>query len=521
MYNNYFNIYNNNRTLIFKYNNKYFNLKRNNNHCFILKKKDLLYLNDKNNNFHQSLLENNNDFYCYILHKKSKFMNNIIDNKFINILLIKENKIIYQKKYIHYKDININYSISFFKNINEYKVISILDDFSNSIFNQEFHNFPLNPNLWKKQFNIIKPDLFLVESVWNSILSRFNLSFPNNIQFFKDIINYCKNNKIKVLFWNKEDSINFDKFIWIAKLFPNIATTDNTCVSKYIYYAKHKNVFVLPFGVSPSLHNPFNKNSAPSQDILFAGRWYYGNEFSDRVKDMNILFKDFKFLYNKNLVIFDRNYNKLLNKKSFPNHFLPFLKESVDYNTICILYRHFKILYNVNSVQKSDTMFSRRVLESIACKTFVLSAYSKALQNFNLKSIYLSYNNNETKKITNYILKNYKNLLTQIHYDFIQVYQKHTINNKLQNIFFNMNLPFNEYFYKVFLIYSNINDINSYDYVFQNHKNQNYDYKYSIILNNTNDFFSIKYLYFNIYIINYTDLSQLNNIFNKSILLFF
>ena len=206
--------------------------------------------------------------------------------------------------------------------------------------------------------------------------------------------------------------------------------------------------------------------------------------------------------------------------KKFSKSFFTIFKESVDYNTICILYRHFKILYNVNSVQKSDTMFSRRVLESIACKTFVLSAYSKALQNFNLKSIYLSYNNNETKKITNYILKNYKNLLTQIHYDFIQVYQKHTINNKLQNIFFNMNLPFNEYFYKVFLIYSNINDINSYDYVFQNHKNQNYDYKYSIILNKTNDFFSIKYLDFNIYIINYTDLSQLNNIFNKSILLF-
>ena len=39
MYNNYFNLYNKNRTLIFKYNNKYFNLKRNKNHYFILKKK--------------------------------------------------------------------------------------------------------------------------------------------------------------------------------------------------------------------------------------------------------------------------------------------------------------------------------------------------------------------------------------------------------------------------------------------------------------------------------------------------
>ena len=515
MYNNYFNLYNKNRTLIFKYNNKYFNLKRNKNHYFILKQNNLNYINDSNINFHNNLLKNNNDFFLHIIHKKSKFMNNIINNKFINIVLIKENKIIYKKKYLHYKDININYSISFFKNINKYKVISILDDFSNTIYDKEFQNFPLNPNIWKKQFNIIKPDLFLVESVWNSILSNFNLSYSNNINLFKEIIQYCKEKKIKTLFWNKEDSINFDKFIWIAKLFPNIATTDNNCVSKYIYYSKHKNVFVLPFGITPSLHNPFNKNNVNSQDILFAGRWYYGNEFSDRVKDMNILFQDFKFLYNKKLVIFDRNYNKLLNKKSFPNHFLPFLKESVDYNTICLLYRYFKILYNVNSVQKSDTMFSRRVLESIACKTFVLSAYSKALENFKLKSIYLSYNNNQTKKITNYILKNYKNLLIQIHYDFIQVYKYHTVNNKLQNIFFKMNLPFCEYLYKVFLIYFDDENINN---IIKNHNNQNYDYKYSILLKKTDQEFSIKYIDFNIYIIYYKELKELNYIFDKSIL---
>ena len=125
MYNNYFNLYNKNRTLIFKYNNKYFNLKRNKNHYFILKQNNLNYINDSNINFHNNLLKNNNDFFLHIIHKKSKFMNNIINNKFINIVLIKENKIIYKKKYLHYKDININYSISFFKNINKYKVISI------------------------------------------------------------------------------------------------------------------------------------------------------------------------------------------------------------------------------------------------------------------------------------------------------------------------------------------------------------------------------------------------------------
>ena len=57
MYNNHFNFYNKNRILIFKYNNKYFNLKRNINHYFILKKNYFLHFNDKNDNFYKSLLE--------------------------------------------------------------------------------------------------------------------------------------------------------------------------------------------------------------------------------------------------------------------------------------------------------------------------------------------------------------------------------------------------------------------------------------------------------------------------------
>ena len=85
MYNNYFNIYNKNRTLIFKYNNNYFNLKRNNNHCFILKQNNVLYLNDKNINFHKLLLESNNDFLCYV----EKILENFRRKCSFKLLLLK------------------------------------------------------------------------------------------------------------------------------------------------------------------------------------------------------------------------------------------------------------------------------------------------------------------------------------------------------------------------------------------------------------------------------------------------
>ena len=78
-----------------------------------------------------------------------------------------------------------------------------------------------------------------------------------------------------------------------------------------------------------------------------------------------------------------------------------------------------------------------------------------------------------------------------------------------------MNLPFCEYLYKVFLIYFDDENINN---IIKNHNNQNYDYKYSILLKKTDQEFSIKYIDFNIYIIYYKELKELNHIFDKSIL---
>jgi hypothetical protein len=505
-----FKIYNKNRTLTFNYKNNYFNLKRNLNHLFIIKKDDLTYITNKYKTiFYENIIQNDNHYLLYIIHKKSNLYNDIIDNKYINVILMKNNEILYHNKFIHYNNIDIHYNLFFNTYLNELKVISILDPFSNTIFSKEFKNYPLNPILWFNQFQKIKPDLFLVESVWNSINSKFNFSYPNNIDLIKNILHYCNLNKIKVLFWNKEDGINYDKFIWIAKLFPNISTTDNTCISKYLFDCNHKNIFVLPFGITPILHNPFNKGYINPSDILFAGRWYYGNEFSDRIKDMKILFQDFQLFKNKNLVIFDRNYNKLFGKKSFPDLFLPYLHESVDYETICLYYRHFKILYNVNSVHNSDTMFSRRVLEAIGCKTFVVSSYSKALQNFHLNSIYLCFNNNDTKKYTNLILNHYDKILINIHNDFINVYLNHTITNKLENIFYNIKLPFDIYQNKVFLIYLNDQPI----------INQSYKNCFHIFLIKDSTYY-ISCLNHSSFQIHYSNATQLFHLFENSILFF-
>lgn len=519
-----FKLFNKDRTLYFRYNNKQINLKRRNIHCFIIKTNGFQHYTINNyspkkdvTEFHENILKHHNEYIIYLIPRYSNFLKEKVDNKYINVVLMKNNEIINSDNFIQRNYINVQLRLYFRKTIYEYNVISILDPFSNSIYSKEFNNYPLNLNVWKKQFEIVKPDLFLVESVWNSVLSRLNLSYENNKKLIIDILVYCAKKNIKVLFWNKEDSINFNKFIWIAKLFPNIATTDNNCVSLYQKFAKHNNVFVLPFGITPELHNPFNKNLLPQKDILFAGRWYYGKEFSNRIKDMEILFSDFNFLKNKNLVIYDRNYNKALKKKSFPDIFQSFLCESIDYKDICLLYRYFKILYNVNSVQNSETMFSRRVLEAIACKTFVVSAYSKALMNFQLKSIFLSNNNNQTKKWTNLILDNHNDLLKYIHQDFIQVYNNHSVHKKLQNIFYKIQLPFATHLQKSFILYLKNENIQT---IMDNHNKQNYEYLYSIKLVKDSEFY-IQNISSNIFEIHYSQKSDLYKIFKDSYLFIF
>lgn len=52
--------------------------------------------------------------------------------------------------------------------------------------------------------------------------------------FFRDIINYCKVQKIFIVFWNKEDLLNFDVFIDVVKEFDYIFIIDENCVKVYL-----------------------------------------------------------------------------------------------------------------------------------------------------------------------------------------------------------------------------------------------------------------------------------------------
>src|SRR5690606_10877524 len=112
----------------------------------------------------------------------------------------------------------------------------------------------------------------------------------------------------------------------------------------------------------------------------FAGS-YYANRHEERKKDMDEMLN----MSNKlGLHIYDRNYyvNKA-NAEShfrFPEHLNANVIGTLKYEEMEKAYKEYRLTMNVNSVKYSPTMFSRRVFESLACGTPVISSYATGIR---------------------------------------------------------------------------------------------------------------------------------------------
>ncbi|WP_051998687.1 CgeB family protein [Listeria grandensis] len=131
----------------------------------------------------------------------------------------------------------------------------------------------------------------------------------------------------------------------------------------------------MPFAAQPLLHNPIKLLPERRNKICFAGS-YYANRHPARRQDMDQIL-DISAAYG--LDIFDRNFERQDVEFQFPERFRDFVVGSLPYHRIEEAYKGYKYTLNVNSVKESPTMFSRRVFESLACGTPVVSSYSRGI----------------------------------------------------------------------------------------------------------------------------------------------
>jgi spore maturation protein CgeB len=264
-------------------------------------------------------------------------------------------------------------------------VAVILDEFSQHCFAPEWNLILLDRHKWREQIERGKPAFVFVESAWRGngrqwsyTLTRFSAT-PG--QPLYDLVLYCRQIGMPTVYWGKEDPAGFDAFGAVAKEFDYIFTTDADCIDRYKALCSHDRVYALPFAAQPVLHNPSGREDAGERQVAFAGGWH-SHKHPQRAEHLIGLF-DAVLGLGLDLVIFDRfagTTEQRAGKHSFPVAYQQYVQPGLSYARILSAYRRYPIFLNVNSVEDSPTMFSRRVFELLACGTNVVSSPSKGME---------------------------------------------------------------------------------------------------------------------------------------------
>lgn len=348
---------------------------------------------------------------CYILisqRKKQPVSNKIIQLFFYNDIKLDTICVVLYKKVNNLYNILSKVSstniIEFKYNIpsmlsTDMNVLCILDEFSYNCFKYECNLMPIDFIKWKTQMETIKPNIIFVESVWNAVSSGFTFSTTAHINTLTNIIDYCSFNNIPTVFWNKEDDIKYNHFLKFALLFDIILTTDDRCVPRYKNERSNKKNIVdcLEFACQPMIHNPLNQHRV--KDVFFAGRWY--RDYPDRNIQIENLINIPGFKNEYHLDIFDRYF---VDVSSFPSKYMRMVKPKLTYAGVNQVSKNYKIMFNVNTITESNTMFSRRVYEGLASGCCIISTMSVGIETKFKDIVYISKNMNDTTRLLKHIL---------------------------------------------------------------------------------------------------------------------
>jgi spore maturation protein CgeB len=230
-------------------------------------------------------------------------------------------------------------------------------------------------------FSFWKPDFIFVESAWEGNKGNWKYeiaSYPERKnQKLARLIQFAKDKGIPTVFWNKEDGIHFDRFIESAKLFDHIFTVDENCIPRYkATLGEQASVHTLPFPVQPAIHS-FTGFNFKYNKANFVG------SYSHHIHDERRKWQDMTFQAAADtglgLTVFDRNSHRKAQQYRYP--MLPCIdvRPSVEHRETAQIYKDYLISLNVNTITDSPTMYSRRLIEILACGGIAVTSPSLAV----------------------------------------------------------------------------------------------------------------------------------------------
>lgn len=278
-------------------------------------------------------------------------------------------------------------------------------------------------------------DLFLVSTAWKGLDGKWKGLGNPKIKKVRDeinaIIELYKSKSIPVIFYSKEDPVNYEQYIDLAQQADHIFTTCSEVLEDYRKDCPNARSYdVLEFAVNPLYHNPIGTRMNRRDDILFAGSWY--QKYPYRQEDTQELFEGV-LNAEKDLTIIDRNFFLKLERHFYPKKYVPFIVESTDHETLQKIHKLYDFTLNLNSVKYSKTMFANRVYELQATGTIVISNYSVGI-NSKFPNVFLV---NTSEELKQYLLKLTKKEKYQIQMEGVRTVLKsetafHRVNELIQ-----------------------------------------------------------------------------------------
>lgn len=257
-------------------------------------------------------------------------------------------------------------------NIGKPRIAAIMDEFTAASFAPECVYLPLEPERCITQLKNFQPALTFVESAWHGNGGAWNRMISTPSQQLIRMLDWCRQNGIPSIFWNKEDPVHFHTFLNAARLFDFVFTTDMDCIPTYKNALGHERVFFLPFAAQPQGHNPIA--ALPRKNAFnFAGSYYL--RYPERQRDLATVIDTARSL--RPVEIYDRHYGQDHPHYKFPEKYEPMILGALPFSEIDRAYKGYRYGININTIKQSQTMFARRVYELMASNTVVVSNFSR------------------------------------------------------------------------------------------------------------------------------------------------
>lgn len=317
------------------------------------------------------------------------------------------------------------------------KIGLVADNLTQASLESECQVRHLTPNNYRKIFRQWKPDLLFVESAWQGIKETWKYkiaSYPGHAErnnyLLHQMLSEARDVGIPAIFWNKEDNVHYDRFIDSAKLFEYVFTVDENCIPRYQSDVPSARVIQpLMFAVQPRFHHAGVATKKIGHSC-FVGS-YGAHIHPQRRQWQDLLFEVFSRF---GLDVYDRNSSRKASHYRYPVFPGLTVRPKVPYSLTAQLYKSYRFNLNVNTIEASPTMFSRRLIEILAVGAVAVSTPSLAASRHFSECCSIVSSRQELEAIVQWSAAQYNEALERARYGAELVANHHTWMHRLEQI---------------------------------------------------------------------------------------